>query len=91
MRQYKLYLPSESEQDVICQRWKHLFNMIDRENQEVRLYTAPFDFDESDAKYPLPYATLNGEKRSFDSLWDKIMVKTGYAEEGGYTPGNSYD
>lgn len=81
MRQYKLYLPSELKQDVICERWKHLFKMIDRQYQEVRVYTAGIEFSEKDAKHPLPYAVLDGKKKSFESLWKKIVVDTGKAED----------
>ena len=88
MRTYKLYLPSEDKQDVICARGEHLFRMIDREFQEVRVYTAGLDFSESDAKHPLPYAVLDGKKKSFESLWDKIIVKTGLARDD-YVP--NYD
>jgi len=85
VRQYRLYLPSNDKQDVICERWKHLFKMIDRQYQEVRVYTAGIEFSEKDAKHPLPYAILDGKKKSFETLWDKIVVKTGKAEDD-YVP-----
>lgn len=74
--EYYLYLPKESDQDVTCLRWKHLFGMIDREYQTVRIYTAGYEFHMDEAKYPLPYAVYNGKKRSFEYLYDKIMVKS---------------
>lgn len=55
--------------------------MIDREFQEVRVYTAGIEFSEKDAKHPLPYAILDGKKKSFESLWKKIVVDTGKAED----------
>ena len=85
MRTYKLYLPSKSKQDVICERWKHMFKMIDREFQEVRVYEAGVDFSEKDAKHDLPYAVLDGKKKSFESLWEKIVVNTGRATDD-YVP-----
>jgi len=88
MREYKLYLPTPAKQDVVCERWKHLFNMIDREFQEVRVYTAGLDFSEKDAKHPLPYAILDGKRKSFESLWKKILIDSGKTTEE-YVP--NYD
>ena len=87
MREYKLYLPHPSEQTVQCERWIHLFKQIDREYQEVRVYIAGLDFSEKDAKYPLPYAVLDGKKKSFESLWKKIMINSGKTTEE-YIPKN---
>ena len=74
--EYYLYLPKPSDQDVICERWKHLFGMIDREYQTVRVYTAGLEFHTDEAKHKLPYAVYNDKKMSFESLYEKIMVKS---------------
>lgn len=87
MRRIYLYLPPEKDQDVICERWKHLFKMIDRMTCEVRVYEAGLDFAKADAKYDLPYAVdcpPNSDKfkrQSFESMWKKFIVNTGKAED----------
>lgn len=93
MRKFYLYLPSEQDQDVQCERWKHLFKQIDREHCEVRVYTSGLDFQKSQAKHPLPYAVeikpnkTEGKKKSFESMWKMIMINTGKTDED-YIPQN---
>tara|TARA_B100000497_G_scaffold27984_1_gene32831 strand:- start:384 stop:662 length:279 start_codon:yes stop_codon:yes gene_type:complete len=81
MKSFRLYLPKESEQNVQCERWKHLFNMIDRIHNEVRVYISGIEFSENDAKYPLPYAVIEGKRVSFEHLYEMVLVKTGKAED----------
>ena len=80
MKEYKLYLPTPANQDIICERWKHLFNKIDREFQEVRILTAGFDFPYSTLD-ALPYATMDGKKKTYENLYNIIMVDSGLAED----------
>lgn len=95
MRKYKLYLPSKKSQDVICQRWIHLFKQIDVEFQEVRILTAGEDFQKIDAKHPLPYAVMidhgetKGKKKSYESMYRHILIDSGLSEDG-YIP-KDYD
>jgi hypothetical protein len=90
MKQFRLYLPKESEHDVNCERWKHLFGMIDRIHNEVRVYISGIEFAEKDAKYPLPYAVIDKKRVSFEHLYEMVMIKTGKAE-GDYIPKESKD
>ena len=85
MKSFRLYLPKESEQTVQSERWKHLFGMIDRIHNEVRVYISGIEFSEKDAKYPLPYAVIEGKRVSFEHLYEMVMIKTGKAEDG-YIP-----
>ena len=80
MKRFKLYLPTPDNQDIICERWKHLFNQIDREYQEVRILVSGVDFPYATLD-ALPYATLDGKKKSYESLYNKIMVESGLAED----------
>tara|TARA_B100001939_G_scaffold347752_1_gene370440 strand:+ start:1032 stop:1301 length:270 start_codon:yes stop_codon:yes gene_type:complete len=84
MRKFYLYLPPEKDQDVISERYKHLFNSIDRQLNEVRIYTQGLDFKQKEAKHPLPYGVLvdegekEGKKKSFESLWKLIKHEEEY-------------
>ena len=83
------------DQDIICQRWIHLFKEIDVEYQEVRILTAGEDFQKTDAKHPLPYAVLidhgqeKGKKKSYESMYRHILIDSGISEDG-YIP-TDYD
>jgi|TARA_B110000285_G_C15081446_1_gene593729 hypothetical protein len=79
--EYFLYLPAEKDQTATCWRYQSLFGMIDREFQTVRTYIAGAEFSTSEAKHPLPYATLNGKMQTFEWLFEKIMVKSGKLEQ----------
>ena len=70
-KSFHLYLPPEEYQDVISERYKHIFHSIDHTENEVRVYIKGLDFWEHD--YDLPYATLNGKKKSFDNLWTEAI------------------
>ena len=48
MRKIQLFMPIEKDQDVICERWKHLLKKIDREFCEVRTYVVGVDLSKSD-------------------------------------------
>ena len=95
MRLYKLYLPAEKDQDIICQRWIHLFGQIDVQYQDVRIYVAGADFQKIDAKHPLPYAVMidhgetKGKKKSFENMYKHILIDSGIAEDD-YIP-KDYD
>lgn len=69
MKVYKLYLPRERRQEVDSMRLKHIFNSIDITENEVRVYIEGQDFYESDAPHPLPYATIDGKKKTLENLW----------------------
>lgn len=87
MKEYKLYLDPEIQQDLISDRWKHLFNQIDRENQTVRVYIAGVDVPRKELRTKPPYATLNDEPLRFADAFEMIMVKTGKAEDPGFFDG----
>jgi len=87
MKEYKLYLDPEIQQDLISDRWKHLFNQIDRENQTVRVYIAGVDIPRKELRTKPPYATLNDEPLRFADAFELIMVKTGKAEDPGFFDG----
>ena len=73
MRSYKLYLPKKRYQDVESMRYQHIFNTIDTTENEVRVYIEGQDFYESEASHPLPYATLDGKKKSMDNLFKEAI------------------
>ena len=70
-RSFHLYLPPEEYQDVISERYKHIFRSLDRTKNEVRVYVKGLDFWEHD--HDLPFATLNGKKKSFENLWKEAI------------------
>ena len=49
MNEYLLYLPPEHDQvgekKLICERWKHLMAMVDREYQTCSTYFVGIDID----------------------------------------------
>ena len=78
----KLYLPNPKyvKYEVDSMRWEHVFKsipLLDEEGvptgNEVRIYIEGQDFYESEAPHPLPYATLNGKKKSFDNFWKEML------------------
>ena len=78
----KLYLPREENQEVDSMRWLHMFKSIeiweDEENHipngnERRIYIEGLDFYENEAKYPLPYATLNGKKKTMENFYEEVL------------------
>tara|TARA_Y100000590_G_C15131505_1_gene792672 strand:+ start:116 stop:361 length:246 start_codon:yes stop_codon:yes gene_type:complete len=73
MKSYKLYLPKEKLWDAICLRYQHIFKSLDIVENEVRVYIEGTDFYESDAPHPLPYATINGKKKSMDNLFTEAI------------------
>ena len=90
MKQFKLYLPHEKDNNVKCERWKHLFVKIDSIHNEVRVYISGIEFSEKDAKYPLPYAVIDGKRISFEHLYKKVIINTGKAEDD-YVPKEGHD
>ena len=70
-RSFHLYLPPEEYQDVLSERYNHIFRSIDKTQNEVRIYVKGLDFWEHD--YDLPFATLNGKKKSFENLWKEAI------------------
>jgi len=52
---------------------EHIFKSIDNEKNEVRIYIEGSDFYASDAKHPLPYATIDGKKKSMDNLFTEAL------------------
>lgn len=89
-QRYHLYLPLNSDDDIFCQRFVHLFNSIDREFQEVRIYKIGIDIDKDDVPpYPAtpPFALHNDELINFQDLFHKVMVKSGRAEDKSYFDG----
>jgi len=87
MNEYLLYLPPEHDQvgekKLICERWKHLMAMVDREYQTCRTYIVGIDIDKDKAESnKLPYCTINGDITGFPEAFDKIMVKSMRAVDG---------
>ena len=74
-----LYLPPEEYQDVLSERYKHVFRSINHTKNEVRIYTKGQDFWQHD--HDLPFATLNGKKKSFDNLWKEAIGEKKLNEE----------
>ena len=52
---------------------EHIFKSIDNVNNEVRIYVEGQDFYTPDAKHPLPYATIDGKKKSMDNLFKEAI------------------
>ena len=52
---------------------EHIFKSIDNVNNEVRIYVEGQDFHTPDAKHPLPYATIDGKKKSMDNLFKEAI------------------
>jgi len=73
MKSFKLYLPKKRYQEVDSMRLQHIFNSIDNTENEVRVYIEGQDFFESDAPHPLPYATLDGKKKSYENLYTEAI------------------
>ena len=73
MRSFKLYLPKRRYQEVDSMRLLHIFKSIDISENEVRVYIEGQDFFESDAPHPLPYATLDGKKKSYENLYNEAI------------------
>jgi len=75
----KLYLPREDKQCVESMRWKHMFlsiPLVDDKNipiNERRIYIEGLDFYESESKHPLPFATINGKKKTMENFWNEIL------------------
>lgn len=90
MKSYKLYLPLHPKDEIFCQRFEHLFRMIDREYQEVRIYKIGIDVDKDDVPpYPAtpPFALVDDELITFQDLFHEVMVKSGRAEDKSYFDG----
>lgn len=87
MRKVHVYLPPIPEQDVECERWKHLCSQIDRVFCEVRIFTCGLDFQKSEAKAVLPYCieqAPNGEPKvvEFEEVFQRHIINTGKSEDG---------
>ena len=54
MNSYILYLNTESEQDVIDMRWKHIIKTINHDEHEVRVYVKGQDFHKEEENYLTP-------------------------------------
>ncbi len=66
---YKLYLPVEHEQDVYCERYRHMLGTIDIVENEVRIYICGTDFTYRDiGEQSLPFVTVNGKSKSYENL-----------------------
>tara|TARA_B100000900_G_C20182282_1_gene554384 strand:+ start:95 stop:286 length:192 start_codon:yes stop_codon:yes gene_type:complete len=52
---------------------EHIFKSIDNVNNEVRIYVEGQDFYTPDAKHPLPYATIDGKKKSMENLFKEAI------------------
>ena len=75
MKKFKLYLPKEKDWDVECMRYQHIFRSIriDNTSAEVRVYIEGLEFYLSDSPHPLPYATINGKKKSMENLFTEAI------------------
>ena len=38
-----------------------------------RIYIEGLDFYESESKHPLPFATINGKKKTMENFWEEIL------------------
>ena len=99
MHRIHLYLPSEIEQDALCERWKHVLRNIqthdleypDRQFIEIRIYEEGADFKKQDVEHALPFCMEYkpnddvGKKRSFESMYKKYIINTGIVTDG-YIP-----
>ncbi len=91
MRKIQLFMPIEKDQDVICERWKHLLKKIDREFCEVRTYVVGVDLSKSDLhpkwqEETLPFCVetkpnQQPKKRSFESMWKTYILEQDKAED----------
>ena len=52
---------------------EHIFKSIDNVNNEVRIYVEGQEFYTPDAKHPLPYATIDGKKKSMENLFKEAI------------------
>ena len=52
---------------------EHIFKSIDNVNNEVRIYVEGSDFYLNESKHPLPYATIDGKKKSMDNLFKEAI------------------
>ena len=66
-------LAAYNKYDVDCLRLQHIFKSIDTLENEVRVYIEGQDFYESEAPHPLPYATLDGKKKSMENLFKEAI------------------
>lgn len=86
MVEYLLYLPPEHDQvgekKLICERWKHLMAMVDREYQTCRTYIVGLDVEKASVEAKPPYLLFNGKVTGFPEAFDKIMVKSQRAIDG---------
>jgi len=75
MKSFKLYLPKQEDWCVESIRLQQVFKQIPLDGQpnEVRIYIEGSDFNKLDAPHPLPYATINGKKKSMDNLWKEVI------------------
>jgi hypothetical protein len=75
VKSFKLYLPNPkyTKWDVDCLRMEHIFKSIDNVNNEVRIYIEGSDFYLNESKHPLPYATIDGKKKSMDNLFKEAI------------------
>ena len=75
MKSFKLYLPNPkyTKWDVDCLRMEHIFKSIDNVNNEVRIYIEGSDFYQNESKHQLPYATIDGKKKSMDNLFKEAI------------------
>ena len=47
--------------------------LVDNKNipiNERRIYIEGLDFYESESKHPLPFATINGKKKTMENFWE---------------------
>ena len=84
MKSYKLYLPLHPEDEMFCTRFEHLFKMIDREYQEVRVYAMNRLTKDDSTSCNTTIATVDGELITFGDLFHEVMVKSGRAEDKSY-------
>ena len=72
---FKLYLPKQEDWCVDSIRLQQIFNQIPLDGQpnEVRIYIEGSDFNKLDSPHQLPYATINGKKKSMDNLWKEVI------------------
>jgi hypothetical protein len=67
------YVHNEAQQGVEDMRIRHMLKTLDPKKHDVRVYVLGQDFHNSDVEHKLPFATLDGKKKSFDNLWKEVI------------------
>ena len=67
------YVFNEAQQGVEDMRIIHMLKTLNPKEHDVRIYVLGQDFHKVDVEHELPFATLDGKKKSFDNLWNEVI------------------